>query len=165
MTKSLIIRTLRGRRFLRNRDPIDNDYYKELQSLVKAKLSESRQQRWEKKIQDCTPQNNNIHALAKSIKRQKTEIPNLTDESNNIASSDIEKATSLASYFSNNHINKLSNKLKAHTQEVNSVVKTFLSNPSPPPEAPIEYIETATIMKNLKNGKSPGVDGICNRLL
>lgn len=48
----------------------------------------------------------------------------------------------------------------SHTQEVNSVVKTFLSNPSPPPEEPIEYIETATIIKNLKNGKSPGVDGM-----
>lgn len=153
------------RRFLHNHDPIDNDYYKELQSLVKSKLKEARQQRWENKIKDCTPQNNNIHMLAKSIKRNKTDIPNLIDESNNTASSDIEKASSLANYFSNNHTNTLNNSLIIHTNRVNATVKTFLSNPCPPPDSTIDYRETAEIIKNLKNGKSPGDDGICNRLL
>lgn len=164
--KTLIkIKNSARRTFQRHRNSAFKIYYKILKSTIEEKIIELRNERWNtllSNFQDTSPQ---FWKITKLIKNRQRFLPPLRSN-NKLIITDSEKSDCIAQQFHNSHM--ISNDLSdaATREEVKSTVNCIstltidLSG-----IRLIKPNELKCIVKNLKNKKSPGIDGISNRVL
>lgn len=119
---------------------------------------------WETKLKNCTPQNNNLFKIARGLKNKNRSIPSLK-QNNVIFSSPLDKVELLGDHFYSAHENELGNKSQKFTKDVQKTVKSFFNTHIDEEINLITYRDTSDCIRRLKNSKSPGIDGINNRLL
>jgi Reverse transcriptase (RNA-dependent DNA polymerase)/Endonuclease-reverse transcriptase len=136
-----------------------------LESDIKTKINELRNDSWQDKLQNIHPNNQAVWQTARLFKTSSKAMPPLKHDEK-IILSPIEKAEILGIEFHANHNNPLMCNNPQFTSEVNQVVDNSSHNITD-----INTInftdedELTHIIKKLKNKKAPGVDGINNNLL
>lgn len=150
-------------RFNRHHDPVDAKMCQDTQKLIKAKISELKNDNWSKKLKDCTTRNNNVYQLIKS-RRSLAKGPSI-DANNQKIYTDEQKANELANAFASAHVNPLASSNKIFTRKVVCRVKSYLDTIRLHNVPVIRYSSVKEIINLLKISKSPGIDGINNRML
>lgn len=164
-TKDLIkIRNYYQRRYLKYRDNNDKDLHKHLKYIVENKLKTIRAEDWNRKLSQGN-RNGNIYKLIGNRKRVLS-LPSLSDKGEPLTSEQ-EKADDLATSFAKAHNNVMKNCNKKFTRQVEMSNKLYIDRYSKDTSNPqtVTVQEVSNVIKNLKNGKSPGHDNITNKMI
>lgn len=152
------------KRFLRYHNIIDKEKFNHFANLVKYEIRELQRERWEKKLNHCETDKDELYKIAKTLKAKSSLIPPLKLSNGTILTDNNSKANALADRFVLNHTNPLESKHKIHTKHVLTTVDTYLAQDTEVP-VPLKYEEVADCIKKLKSNKSPGVDKIPNKVI
>lgn len=123
---------------------------------------------WEKKMNDIPPNSIDLFAPINRMTKSKRIIPPLKVNVNKYIHNDQDKAEHIASQFAANHVHKspINSQTVCHTFLVEEKVNEYLLSKTH--DDTIEQTtpsEIKNIIKNLKNKKAPGEDGISNLIL
>ena len=156
-------RTLR-RMWQRTRDHDIKEEVNKLQSDIKRKIRELKNENWNKRLSEIKPSNQSIWKIAKHCKKGRGAMPPLVS-SGKTCITNKEKAAAISEYFGKQHENPLEHDNPQHTQEVDSTVKEALErNDDDSPEF-TNIDEIIGIIRNLRNPKAPGADEVNNILI
>ncbi|KAL1117261.1 hypothetical protein AAG570_004587 [Ranatra chinensis] len=149
----------------------------QLQRAVRDKIAEWKTERWNKMLQNTTTRDNTFWNLLRRFNRQCGRTnPTLRDGSE-VASTNPEKATLLAKYFSGVNNQSTTRGNRSFVEQVDAQVRRILT--APPEVSPTDTItETPTaklykhttpveireVLTKLKTNKAPGSDGITNKV-
>lgn len=119
-------------------------------------------QNWEEKLESLNTNDNSLWKMAKAIKKPKTNKQSALKHNNSIITNNKEKAElfadSMEQQFTPYNLSKKeeqSTQIKANNEPMRTPDKDTFVNPE----------EICQIIKNLKNRKAPGKDGITNQML
>jgi hypothetical protein len=134
---------------------------KRIQKEVNSFHSES----WNSKLQTFHTTDNKFWKLSKLIKNRGKTIPTLKQDGH-ILTTEEEKVNAIADCFKNAH-NLTVGQISPHEGEVNSYIRGLASERflNEDPSTYTKPSEISAILRVLKNGKAPGLDGINNRHL
>lgn len=150
------------RRWVRHHREEDNENYKELVRLINHKMTEERNLKFRKLLENCRTGDNKIHKLIRN--RRRSEIPALKDAKLNCRRFNAdEKAEMLAEHFRSMHINPLEKNNLIFTRGVEAAVGSFTTQSHA--AISISSAEVVRTIKSLKNGKSPGPDLITTHMI
>ena len=158
------LKNVRRRQYQRSRDPVFKTIYKDLQKEIKHRFTLLRNQNFETKVEKLKPYSKPFWKLSKILKKPSKPIPVLKDGERFLVSNE-QKAQRLAQQFESVHnsnlnfVSPIENEVTRQFDLISS--QNFL---------PAEIIETnlneiKSIIKNFKNMKAPGDDGIFNILI
>ncbi|KAL1128867.1 hypothetical protein AAG570_013401 [Ranatra chinensis] len=149
----------------------------QLQRAVRDKIAEWKTERWNKMLQNTNTRDNTFWNLLRRFNRQCGRTnPTLRDGSE-VASTNPEKATLLAKYFSGVNNQSTTRGNRSFVEQVDAQVRRILT--APPEVSPTDTItETPTaklykhttpveireVLTKLKTNKAPGSDGITNKV-
>ncbi|KAL1123731.1 hypothetical protein AAG570_001504 [Ranatra chinensis] len=165
------------RRWQSQRREEDKKMMNQLQRAVRDKIAEWKTERWNKMLQNTTTRDNTFWNLLRRFNRQCGRTnPTLRDGSE-VASTNPEKATLLAKYFSGVNNQSTTRGNRSFVEQVDAQVRRILT--APPEVSPTDTItETPTaklykhttpveireVLTKLKTNKAPGSDGITNKV-
>ena len=143
--------------------PIDKQRYNYFSNKLKSTLKKHKNQLYTSHIQSLSPSNGSLWRKTKALLKHKSTIPPLRYQNNNLATTDQDKSDLLA--------NHLANTFKPHNISPDDThmlqVDQFISSPLPMalPASPTTPGEVLSIVKKLRNNKSPGHDLINNKIV
>jgi len=143
--------------------PIDKQRYNYFSNKLKSTLKKHKNQLYTSHIQSLSPSNGSLWRKTKALLKHKSTIPPLRYQNNNLATTDQDKSDQLA--------NHLANTFKPHNISPDDThmlqVDQFISSPLPMalPASPTTPGEVLSIVKKLRNNKSPGHDLINNKIV
>ncbi|KAL1115782.1 hypothetical protein AAG570_006072 [Ranatra chinensis] len=165
------------RRWQSQRREEDKKMMNQLQRAVRDKIAEWKTERWNKMLRNTTTRDNTFWNLLRRFNRQCGRTnPTLRDGSE-VASTNPEKATLLAKYFSGVNNQSTTRGNRSFVEQVDAQVRRILT--APPEVSPTDTItETPTaklykhttpveireVLTKLKTNKAPGSDGITNKV-
>ncbi|KAL1123961.1 hypothetical protein AAG570_001731, partial [Ranatra chinensis] len=133
----------------------------QLQRAVRDKIAEWKTERWNKMLQNTTTRDNTFWNLLRRFNRQCGRTnPTLRDGSE-VASTNPEKATLLAKYFSGVNNQSTTRGNRSFVEQVDAQVRRILTAP---PEKHTTPVEIREVLTKLKTNKAPGSDGITNKV-
>jgi len=149
----------------RYRDPTDRQELNRLQALIKRKNRSIIQKNWEEYLLSLNTGDGSVYRALRYAKRDQTEIPPLKLPNNSTADSDPDKAECIADayqdQFTENPVKD--RRFRSH------VIKTVNNRLNYPmlydPPNPVEEWEVTLYIKSTKIKKSPGPDGVTNKML
>lgn len=144
------------------RDPFIKSLINHYEKSIKARIKLIKNEEFRWKLSSIPPSHVAVWQTAKFIKND-NQLPPLKRD-NELFITPKEKAEALGELFYKNHCNPLSNDNIAFTHHVNNIANA----PTPVNTSSINFTddeEIISIVKSLKNKKSPGTDSIDNRLL
>lgn len=150
----------------RNRNPILKLIINRMEKDIKREINKIRNDNWQIKLSNIEPSNQSVWSTARMLKSHKRLIPPIEKDNSTFISSK-EKAEVIATEFAKNHENPLSDSEIIFTSEVNERVTNYFNRSTS------EFCcndladeeELISIIKKLKNKKSPGIDGVNNSLI
>lgn len=150
----------------RTKDPNDTAVANRLAQILRDRIREYRQQRWESALNEAeaSPNHTAVWRIGRVLKSPVTPIPTLIDGAQTF-DTDIKKTEALASHYEGVHVmnNDLGNPQHDETQR--QITNDYLSEHRQEENiTETTLIELASIIKNLKNKKSPGPDAIPNEV-
>jgi hypothetical protein len=137
-----------------------------LNKLIKAESTLINQEKWVSKLESLKCNDNSLYNFAGKIKNKIKAIPPLVNEIKETAISSVEKANFLAKHFLNVHKTNI-NLTSPHDIAVSTSINTITNGQ-------INYADCQDLtninnifssIKNLKNKKAPGYDGISNKII
>lgn len=153
------------KQFLTTQNPAYKSVARQLERIIRAKISEINSQSFCKKVESLKTQNRTLYQFAKCLKKKKTALPPLENPDGSLSYSNQQKANTLAATFHDCHTTTLA---MASNQEQNvnkSIISlersTILMKNS-------DFVKTGEISDNirlLKLRKAPGPDKIPNSVL
>nr|AAB04627.1 reverse transcriptase [Chironomus tentans] len=156
-------RTLR-RRWQHSRENQIKTELNYLQKVINEKIKELKNINWNKRLSEIKTSNQTVWRIAKLCKKGSKSMPPLTS-SGKIYITNKEKASVLSEHFREAHENPLEQNNIQHTQEVNNTVKEALKQDNEDDPELTDVNEIVSIIRNLKNPKSPGLDDVNNILI
>lgn len=139
---------------------------RDLQRQVKSALRIHRSQQWDKFLVELTPHHQAYWRLARTLKADTVvDIPALTRSDKSLAFEDVEKAECLADSLETQCSPSTVLVDQPHIDTVDAEVDRRASLPPQDPIAPVTMTELKVAIKELHSKKSPGADGIANRVL
>jgi len=143
--------------------PIDKQRYNYFSNKLKSTLKKHKNQLYTSHIQSLSPSNGSLWRKTKALLKHKSTIPPLRYQNNNLATTDQDKSDLLANHLANTF--KPHNISPDHTHMLQ--VDQFISSPLPMalPASPTTPGEVLSIVKKLRNNKSPGHDLISNKIV
>lgn len=150
----------------RSRNTLIKPIINQMEKDIKKAINSIRNDNWQHKLSTIKPSNQSVWTTARMLKNNNRQIPTLKCDTKTFITSQ-EKANAIAEQFSKNHQNPLHNAHDQFTLDVDDEIENYLSDPTINFECPeyAEEEEIASIIKNLKNKKSPGTDKINNTLI
>ena len=129
---------------------------------IRDKILEIKNESWTRKLKKLNPADNSLWKITKSFKNKHAEIPPLIN-GNNMANTNREKSEVLASAFSTSYslTNNYSN-VKIDNQVARAISKIKSTGVDSKSICNVSLTETFSIIKKLKNRKSPGIDRLDN---
>jgi Reverse transcriptase (RNA-dependent DNA polymerase)/Endonuclease-reverse transcriptase len=146
-------------------DPIIKLAVKSLNRRIQTAVSSFHSENWNSKLQTFRTSDNKFWKLSKLIKNRGKSIPTLKHNGLTLTTEQ-EKVDVIAESFKRAH-HLTVNQVSRHEEEVESCVRS-LSTESFLNDDPSTYTrpsEISAILRLLRNGKAPGLDGINNRHL
>jgi hypothetical protein len=163
-TKKLITRRNQLRKiWQRTRESTLKTLINRLTYHIRKQIKNVKDEAWTKKIEKLTPNDNSLWKFSKYIRNERSSIPVL-DDGNSKAITNSEKAGMLAATFQKSHT--ISQHF--HHNPTSKLVTSSLESFSKLNHADLSKIklihpcEVKSIIRNLKNSKSPGLDSIEN---
>jgi hypothetical protein len=156
-------RNNRRRRWRNSRDPLLKLIIKSLNKRIQRAITEYHSNCWNSKLQTFKTTDNKFWKLAKLIKNRNRTIPTLKKDGR-LLSTEQEKVDAIADCFQRAHCLTVHD-TSPHEVEVNSFLERLRSESFVNSDASTytKPSEIKTILRLLKNGKAPGLDGINNR--
>jgi hypothetical protein len=147
----------------RSKNSEDITLFNFFNNLVRNSCEELSHESFGKKLGSLRPGHNSFWNFTKLIKNKCRRVPALKVQ-DLILLTDSEKAEEIAGHFSKSHSNTMSSSEEHH---VNQSCSLLLEDQSPNLDAAALTTprQVKKIIKNFKNGKSPGFDGVPNILL
>jgi len=152
------------RRWQRSRDDQLKREVNQLQRVISEKIKELKNQNWNKRLSEIKPSNQTVWRIAKYCKKGTKSMPPLKKLGKTLITNK-EKVSALGDYFREAHENPLEHNDPHHTQEVNNTVREALEQSNDEYSDLTDVNEIASIIRNLKNPKAPGLDEVNNILL
>ena len=161
-----LIKTRRSlrRRWQRSRDDQIKAEVNYLQKIIKEKIKELKNIKWNKRLSEIKPSNQTVWRIAKYLKKGSRSMPHLTRSGKTFITNQ-EKASELSEYFRKAHENPLEQDNPLHTQEVNNTVEEALEQDNQDNSEFTSLDEILSIVRNLRNPKAPGQDNVNNILI
>lgn len=139
----------------------------QLTAEIKFEVSAIRNDNWAAKLSSIKDDENRkgLWQVSKFIKKRGNNIPPLKVDDVLLTTPE-EKANSLANTFALAHANPLSDEDPTFTTQVENEVRAFCDVlPNPDDIELPTLVNTEAVVRGLKSSKSPGLDGINNRLI
>jgi hypothetical protein len=146
----------------------DGDCKKKLIQLnekITRSLITQKNNAWKAKLRKANPQDNTLWKIAKTLKKNRTEIPPLLTENGSQAITEREKAEALVEYFQSVHLPKITN--TPEQEQIDEEARTLLGKTLVQSKEYWEGMRTNPheifkTLKNLKKNKAPGEDDVRN---
>jgi hypothetical protein len=165
-TKSLITERNKMRKlYQRTGDADTKKKLTEYNEKITRSLITHKNNTWRAKLRKVNPQDNTLWQVAKTLKKNRTEIPPLLTGNGSQAITEKEKAEALVEYFQSVHLPKTTNTPEQELidEEVGSLLeKTLVQSEEYWEGMRTNPHEVFKILKNLKKSKVPGEDDVRN---
>ena len=164
--KSLISKRNYFRRiWSRHRNPQYKFYYNYYKYLVNKEITKLSNLKWNSRLNECSPQNNNIFKITKQLKNKNNRtIPPLQINNKTLITAE-EKAATFGSYFASQHLNNKVNDNPTFTTKIIRNVNKF-NKLKKTTQSPFNNIKNViNEIKKIKISKSPGHDEINGKLI
>lgn len=154
-----------NRKWLRDRDPEVKKSINRLEKQIKWRVKELKNERWGNLLNDIKPSSQVMWKLSRFCKKGPKTLPPLIKDGR-IHITAKEKADLVREAFNKNHQNPLDGDDPVHTQKINQEVERNLKDSTAVIDSELADVdEIKHVIRNLKNSKAPGLDGINNSLL
>ena len=158
-------RNIYRRNWKRYRDVNDHRAMSRLNKSIAYELSQFRNKSWNNMLSTLDKSSSAFWKVSKMLKKKYTNIPTLK-HNNVVCYTKLEKAEVLAHTFKMNHDISVNLSDSTTISEVNNVVNQIkYTSPNPQVSYYTSRDKVSVLIKNLKNKKSPGLDGINNKCL
>ncbi|GBM97576.1 RNA-directed DNA polymerase from mobile element jockey [Araneus ventricosus] len=162
------LKTVRNRSkkvWQRSRDPVSKNSYNIAQARFRSAITDFNQTSYSNEIEQLNIYDGSLWQRTKRLKTKRSNIPQLKNPNSNLpAHTNLEKAEILANHFETQFTSNDIRDPNTENTVINSIAK-FNSNSSPNKFKNVKPSEITDYLKKIKINKTPGMDGITNKML